>query len=91
MPEAKKRTLKAQLTAEFDWATAQRPDLTIVKIADGAPNNWEFLEKLGNGNGVEILDLYHAATHLKPNFQGMRPISCCKCRRQGELEILQGF
>jgi hypothetical protein len=62
--ETKKLTLKAQLTAEFDWAMAQRPDLTIVKIADGAPDNWEFLRHLG-GVGVEILDFYHAATHLK--------------------------
>ncbi len=65
MPETKKQTLKAQLTAEFDWAVAQRPDLTIVKIADGAPDNWEFLQDLAGGEGVEILDFYHAASHLK--------------------------
>jgi hypothetical protein len=65
MPEKKKQTLKAQLTAEFDWAVAQRPDLTIVKIADGAPDNWDFLQDLAGGEGVEILDFYHAASHLK--------------------------
>jgi hypothetical protein len=65
MPEAKKRTLKSELEAEFNWAMAQRPDLQIVKVADGAPDNWEFLHELGGGMGVEILDFYHAATHLK--------------------------
>jgi len=65
MPETKKRTLKAQLEAEFNWAMEQRPNLTVVKIADGAPDNWEFLQELGDGCGVEILDFYHAAAHLK--------------------------
>jgi hypothetical protein len=65
MPESKKRTLKAQLEAEFNWAMEQRPDLTVVKIADGAPDNWEFLQELGDRSGFEILDFYHAAAHLK--------------------------
>jgi len=65
MLETKKRTLKAQLEAEFNWALAQRPGLRRVKIADGAPDNWEFLHELGDGEGIEILDFYHAATHLK--------------------------
>lgn len=65
MPETKKMTLKEQLRAEFDWAMAQRPDLCVVKIADGAVDNWEFLRILCGGEGLEILDFYHAATHLK--------------------------
>ncbi len=65
MPETKKRTLKSQLEAEFNWAKAQRPDLKVAKIADGAVDNWEFLHELGDGKGVEILDFYHAASHLK--------------------------
>lgn len=65
MPEAKKRTLKAELEAEFKWAMSQRPDLEVVKIADGSPDNWEFLHALGGGRGWEILDFYHAATYLK--------------------------
>jgi|SoiMethySBSTD1v2_1073268.scaffolds.fasta_scaffold352207_1 hypothetical protein len=64
MPETKKKTLKGQLSAEFEWAMKERPNLWVIKIADGAPDNWEFLRELG-GEGVEILDFYHAATHLK--------------------------
>ena len=65
MPETKKRTLKSQLEDEFEWAMAQRPDLQVVKIADGASDNWTFLQALGEEEGIEILDFYHAATHLK--------------------------
>lgn len=65
MPEEKKRTLKAQLTAEFESAMEQRPDLTVVKIADGAADNWVFLRGLAGDEGAEILDFYHATTHLK--------------------------
>jgi hypothetical protein len=65
MPEAKKRTLKAELKAEFDWAMSERPDLEVAKVADGAPDNWDFLHALGDGEGWEILDFYHAATYLK--------------------------
>ena len=64
MPEKKKKTLKAQLRAEHDWALAQRPDLRVAKVADGAPDNWSFLGDLSS-DGPEILDFYHAATHLK--------------------------
>jgi hypothetical protein len=34
MPETKKRTLKAQLHAEFKWAMEQRPDPTVVKVRE---------------------------------------------------------
>jgi hypothetical protein len=63
MPETKKVTLKQQLTAEVMGALSQRPDLQVVKVADGAPDNWSYLgETLPCG--VEVLDFYHAAEHL---------------------------
>lgn len=41
----------------------QRPDLRVVKVADGAPDNWSYLgETLPVGD--EVLDFYHAADHL---------------------------
>jgi hypothetical protein len=40
MPETKKKTLKEKLLAEFEWAMSKRPDLWVIKIADGAPDNW---------------------------------------------------
>jgi hypothetical protein len=65
MPQEKKKILKAQLTAEFESAMKQKPGLTVVKIADGAGDNWEFLRGLAGRNEAEILDFYHATTHLK--------------------------
>ena len=39
MPQANKATLKQMLSAEVDAALAQRPDLEVVKLADGAHDN----------------------------------------------------
>ena len=44
-------------------ALIQRPDLQVVNVADGAPDNWSSLgETLPFG--VEVLDFSHAAEHL---------------------------
>jgi hypothetical protein len=63
MPEGNKATLKRQLTAEVMGALIRRPDLRVIKVADGAPDNWSYLaETLPVGE--EVLDFYHAAAHL---------------------------
>ena len=63
MPEGNKAILKSQLTAEVMGALIRRPDLRVVKVADGAPDNWSYLaETLPVGE--EVLDFYHAAAHL---------------------------
>jgi hypothetical protein len=74
MPESKKVTLCAQLEAECQSIMALRPDLKVVKLADGAEENWRFLDHLDLGlsevqtaevDSVSITDFYHAAEHLK--------------------------
>lgn len=63
MPETNKATLTWQLTAEVMGALIQRPDVRVVKVADGAPDNWSYLgETLPFGE--EVLDCSHAAEHL---------------------------
>lgn len=63
MPEANKATLKSQLTAEVMGALIQRPDLRVVKLADGAADNWSYLsDTLPFGD--DCLDFYHASEHL---------------------------
>jgi hypothetical protein len=67
MPQAKKATLKEMLTAEVNAALAQRPDLRLVKLADGTKDNWTYL----SGElpvGEELVDFYHAAEQLSDAF-----------------------
>ena len=45
----------------------QRPDLQLVKIADGANDNWTFLSRV-LPEGVELIDFFHAAQHLSDAF-----------------------
>lgn len=62
-PEEHKATLKGMLQAELSAALAKRPDLRVVKIADGAKDNWTFLSQQ-LPPGPDVLDFYHAAEHL---------------------------
>jgi hypothetical protein len=83
MPETKKTTLCAQLEAEAQSILALRPDLKIVKLADGAKENWRFLEHLDLGLSadqqgqadppVSIVDFCHAADHLKKACDAIWP------------------
>lgn len=63
MPETNKATLKSQLTTELIGALSHRPDLRVVKVADGATDNWTYLGKT-LPFGEEVLDFYHATDHL---------------------------
>jgi hypothetical protein len=64
MPESGKTTLKASLTSEQVHVLAQRPDLRVVTIADGANDNWAFLCQLPEGRvGYQVVDSFHAAEH----------------------------
>jgi hypothetical protein len=64
MPEAKKVTLKSMLVAEVDAVLRKRPKLTVVKLADGAKDNWTFLAELVP-EGEQRVDFFHAAEQLK--------------------------
>ena len=57
MPEVKKATLKVTLSKEVNSCLAERPDLKVVKVADGAKDNWTFLSgELPDGE--EVIDLF---------------------------------
>lgn len=64
MPEQKKATLKEMLTAELGHVLSQRPGLTLVKVADGARDNWDYLGR-ELPDGIEVVDFYHAVEHLR--------------------------
>jgi len=63
MPESKKKTLKEMLLAEVLDVLHQRPDLKLVKVADGARDNWTYLSEI-LPEGIEVVDYFHVAEHL---------------------------
>jgi len=62
-PEEKKATLKQMIEAELRAVRDIRPDLHVVKLADGADDNWTFLSGQLK-DGVEVIDFFHAVEHL---------------------------
>ena len=58
-----KNTLRAQLHATL----CQRPDLAAVKVADGARDNWSYLDALAP-EGTAVVNIYHAAEQLKASL-----------------------
>ena len=83
MPEHKKATLKRILTTELTAALAKRPELTLVKVADGAVDNWTFLHGT-LPQGLEIIDFYHAAEHLHDGLIAAYGEGSTKCQAQFE-------
>ena len=64
MPEPKKATLKTMLSAELDTVLRRRPDLQVVTVADGAHDNWRYLDTLAP-EATAVVDFYHGAEQLK--------------------------
>jgi hypothetical protein len=64
MPESKKATLKKMLSAEVDGALTRRPLLKLVTVADGARDNWNYLDA-EFPQATPVVDFYHAAERLK--------------------------
>ena len=64
MPQPHKEVLKRTLGAELEAVLGKRPALHVVTIADGARDNWNFLDTLAV-QGTAIVDFYHAAEQLK--------------------------
>ena len=64
MPESHKATLKSMLSDELESVFLQRPDLYLVKLADGAKDNWTYLDD-ELPDDVSLVDFFHAAEHLK--------------------------
>jgi len=81
MPESKKTTLKDSLTEELAAVLRERPALKVVKIADGARDNWTFLSA-DLPPGYEIVDFYHAAEHLHNALGAAYGETSLKCQEQ---------
>ena len=62
MPESGKERLKAELAGEVARIWSRRPDIALVAVADGAPDNWTFLDSLMPE--ASAIDFWHACEHL---------------------------
>ncbi len=83
MPESKKATLKNTLSADVKAVLAQRPELRLVKLADGAKDNWTYLsEELPDGD--ERIDFFHAAENLQAVFDNAYGQRSAKAHSQFE-------
>ena len=83
MPQSHKATLKTMVAAEVEAVLGQRPDLTVVKVADGAKDNWTFLAR-ALPDGVELIDFYHAVEKLKDAFDAAHGADSPKAASQFE-------
>ena len=83
MPEPGKRALKSQLSEAVAAVLEQRPELQLVKLADGAKDNWRFLTKeLCPGEGVELIDFFHASDHLSDAMEAAYGKGSTKAKAQ---------
>jgi len=82
MPQKKKATLKAILTVEAMTTLLASPHLTIVKVADGARDNWDYLTSDDLPSGIEVVDYYHAAEHLTDAFKAAYGDTSSKAKAQ---------
>ncbi|MFN7974025.1 MAG: hypothetical protein U0166_17040 [Acidobacteriota bacterium] len=64
MPEKNKATLRDILIGEVTTAPVGRPDLKLVKVADGVEDNWNFLSRELPA-GEEAVDFPHAVENMQ--------------------------
>jgi len=88
MPEHKKATLKEMLSAELGAALAEKPELRLVTIADGANDNWDYLHGALPAS-TEVIDFFHAAEHLNTALASAYGEGTAACHAQFEkLRVL---
>jgi len=63
-PEPKKATLKKMLADEVSAVLLAHPELKVMKVADGALDNRDFLSSKALPEGEEAIDFFHASEHL---------------------------
>jgi len=64
MPQSGKPVLKGRLVGKLAAVLARKPGLRVIKVADGARDNWDFLEGNALPEGISVVDFFHAVEHL---------------------------
>ena len=83
MPETNKATLKTTLSADIEAVLAKRPELRLIKLADGAKDNWTYLSET-LPEGEELIDFFHAAENLHAAFDNAYGQGSAKAHSQFE-------
>ena len=87
MPESGKLTLKAQLASEVAHIRRARPEIGIVAIADGAADNWTFLETLSPETEVyRLLACLRTSANRRPTMP-WRPAGSRSTARYPDVTI----
>jgi hypothetical protein len=84
MPERGKKTLKDTLEDELVAVLDRRPDLDIVGLADGARDNWTWLDRVLPEGSRQVLDFFHAAQHLERAMNAAHGEGTTKARSEFE-------
>ncbi|MCO5168814.1 MAG: hypothetical protein M9894_20940 [Planctomycetes bacterium] len=88
MPEQNKTAVKAWLRAELQWVRRQRPDIRVVGAADGAVDNWSFLESL-DPDIQKVVDYFHTVECLTRELDKANgPHSLDTQKKLGEMKRL---
>ncbi|MTI13988.1 ISKra4 family transposase [Sansalvadorimonas verongulae] len=69
-PEYGKQTFIHRLTGEIKKIKDKFPDATYVGVADGAPDNWTFLEPFVS---YKVLDFYHVSEYVADAAEALFP------------------
>ena len=83
-PEYGKKTFKQRLEREIANVKKHYPDAKYVGIADGAADNWSFLEK---HTEIQLLDFYHVTEYLQHVAMASFPEKTGKAKRQEWMAI----
>lgn len=69
-PEYGKQTFMNRFTGEIQKIKEKFPDAVYVGIADGAADNWTFLEPF---TSVQVLDFYHVSEYVADAAESLYP------------------
>lgn len=83
-PEYGKKTFKQRLEQEIINIKKLYPNAKYVGIADGAIDNWSFLEKYTE---LQLLDYFHVTEYLQKVAMASFPQKTGKAKRQEWMEI----
>lgn len=82
-PEYGKQTFMERFSGEIEKIKQKFPDATYVGVADGAPDNWTFLEPFVS---VKVLDFYHVSEYVAGAAEAIYPGAKNKPQRQAWLK-----